>query len=132
MAEFRALVADEDGDDVRRELRTLTGLDVEEAQARRLLNDVAQFTAHLGDTEEPREAIAHRWLTEIYEPLAGMLPASARSRMDPAEFFHEVLVHRWYLSERAGREVDIFETARDYIKTELSNRPEEPALTLDL
>src|SRR3712207_5357339 len=33
-----------------RELRTLTGLDVEEAQARRLLNDLAQFAAHLGDT----------------------------------------------------------------------------------
>jgi Domain of unknown function (DUF4032)/Lipopolysaccharide kinase (Kdo/WaaP) family len=115
-----------------RELRTLTGLDVEEAQARRLLNDLAQFTAHLGDTEEPREAIADRWLREIYEPLADMLPASARSRMDAAQFFHEVLEHRWYLSERAGREVDIFDTAEDYIRTVLNKRPEEPALTLDL
>jgi hypothetical protein len=115
-----------------RELRTLTGLDVEEAQARRLLNDLAQFAAHLGDTEEPREAIAHRWLTEIYEPLTAMMPAPARGRIEPAEFYHEVLVHRWYLSERAGREIDIFATAEDYIQTELGKRSEEPTLTMDL
>jgi tRNA A-37 threonylcarbamoyl transferase component Bud32 len=115
-----------------RELRTLTGLDVEEAQARRLLNDLAQFAAALGDTQEPREAVAHRWLTEIYEPLTDMMPASARARVEPAEFYHEVLVHRWYLSERAGREVDIFETASDYIENVLSTRPEEPPLPAEL
>jgi hypothetical protein len=112
----------------RRELRTLTGLDVEEAQARRLLNDLARFTASVGETDEPREAVAHRWLTEIYEPLVEMMPASQRGRTEPAEFFHEVLVHRWYLSERAGREVDIFETASDYIATVLQDEPEEPVL----
>jgi hypothetical protein len=34
-------------------------------------------------------------------------------------------VHRWYLSERAGHEVDIFETARDYIDTVLTAKPVE-------
>jgi hypothetical protein len=115
-----------------RELRTLTGLDVEEAQARRLLNDIAQFSAHLGETEEPREAIAHRWLTEIYEPLTAMMPATQRGRMEEAEFYHEVLVHRWYLSERAGREVNIFDTAADYVATVLRQRPEEPVVTVDI
>jgi hypothetical protein len=115
-----------------RELRTLTGLDVEEAQARRLLNDLARFTANLGETEEPREAVAHRWLTEIYEPLVAMMPATQRGRLEPAEFYHEVLIHRWYLSERAGREVGIFDTAADYVATVLAKRPEEPELTIEL
>ena len=111
-----------------RELRTVTGLDVEEAQARRLLNDIARFTAHSGIGHEKREIAANRWLTEIYEPLVAMVPRELRGRLEPAEIFHEVLVHRWFLSERAGHEVDIFETARDYIANVLSSRPDE-ALT---
>src|SRR3712207_6338945 len=87
-----------------RELRTLTGLDVEEAQARRMLNDIARFSAHLSLGNEKREEAAHRWLTEIYEPLVAMVPRSMRGRLEPAEIFHEVLTHRWFLSERAGRE----------------------------
>ena len=108
-----------------RELRTLTGLDVEEGQARRLLNDIAWFSAHLDLDNDKREVAANRWLTEIYEPLVAMVPRELRGRLDPAEVFHEVLVHRWYLSERAGCEVDIFDTARDYIETVLAAKPDE-------
>jgi hypothetical protein len=107
-----------------RELRTLTGLDVEEAQARRMLNDIARYSAHVG-LQEKREVAANRWLTEIYEPLVAMVPRGLRGRLEPAEVFHEVLVHRWFLSERAGHEVDIFETARDYIATVLARKPDE-------
>jgi tRNA A-37 threonylcarbamoyl transferase component Bud32 len=112
-----------------RELRTLTGLDVEEAQARRMLNDIARFGAHLGLGSDNREEVANRWLTEIYEPLVAMVPRDLVGRLEPAEVFHEVLVHRWFLSERAGREVDIFDTARDYIDNVLVAKPEE-ALTV--
>ncbi len=112
-----------------RELRTLTGLDVEEQQARRLLNDIAWFAAHLGLDNERREEAASRWLNEIYEPLVAMVPRDLRGRLEPAEIFHEVLVHRWFLSERAGREVDIFDTARDYIENVLVDKPEEAMAT---
>jgi hypothetical protein len=44
--------------------------------------------------------------------------------------FHEILVHRWYLSERAGREVPLFEAARDYMDTVLTQKPDE-AVTAD-
>jgi hypothetical protein len=115
----------------RRELRTLTGLDVEEAQARRMLNDIARFIAQEELQEEPREVAAHRWLTTIYEPLVAMVPRPLRGRLESPELFHEILVHRWYLSERAGQEVDIFETARDYIDNVLTSKPEE-ALTVPL
>ena len=112
-----------------RELRTLTGLDTEEAQARRMLNDIARYTAHLGLGQEKREVAAHRWLTDIYEPLVAMIPRNLRGRLEPAEVYHEVLVHRWFLSERAGHEVDIFETARDYIDAVLSGKPDEVLAT---
>ena len=108
-----------------RELRTLTGLDVEEAQARRMLNDLARFIAHRDLGREPREVAAALWLNEVYEPLVALVPRELRGRLEPAEVFHEVLVHRWYLSERAGHEVDFFETARDYIDNVLTTKPDE-------
>ena len=131
------IVTDFDGDRVQiqpkvvelghhqRELQALTGMNVEDGQARRLLNDLAAFTAHYDLGGEDRSLVANRWLTEIYEPISAMVPPEARGKLEPAEVFHEILVHRWLLSEQAGDEVDIFETARDYIDNELTRRPDE-------
>ena len=99
---------------------------MEENQARRLLNDLASFTAHHGLQGEGPEVVANRWLIQIYEPIKAMVPPELRGRLEPAEIFHEILVHRWFLSEAAGHEVDIFETARNYIATELPRRPRMP------
>jgi hypothetical protein len=130
-------VTDFDGDRVRiqpkvveaghhqRELQGLTGLHVEDAQARRLLNDLASYTAALNLGREDRHVVANRWLDEIYEPIAAMIPADASGKLETAEIFHEVLAHRWYLAERAGHDVDIFEAAADYIATVLKHKPDE-------
>jgi hypothetical protein len=107
----------------RRELQALTGLNVEDAQAQRLLNDIASFTAHFDLGREDRSLVANRWLVEIYEPIMAMVPPAARGKLEPAEIFHEILVHRWYLSERAGHEIGIFDTARDYIEHVLPEKP---------
>ena len=105
-----------------RRLQGLTGLDVEESQARRLLNDMdAYAAAHRLQAEDPM-IVAHRWLTEVFEPLRAMVPADLRPVIEPAELYHDVLVHRWYLSERAGHEVDFFEAARSYIDAVLPSR----------
>ncbi|MBB6628606.1 DUF4032 domain-containing protein [Nocardioides sp. KIGAM211] len=137
------IVTDFDGDQVRiqprvvelghhqRELQALTGLNVEDAQARRLLNDIAAFAAHFDLGREDRALVANRWLTKIYEPLMAMVPPEARGKLEPAEIFHEILVHRWYLSERAGTMVDIFDTARDYIYNVLAQKPEEAVAAAD-
>src|SRR3954471_15096516 len=80
------IVTDWDGDKVRiqpkvveaghhrRELQGLTGLHVEDAQARRLLNDIASYTASLNLGREDRHLVASRWLDEIYEPVVRMIP----------------------------------------------------------
>jgi hypothetical protein len=137
------VVTDFDGDRVRiqpkavelghhrRELQALTGLDVEDAQAQRLLNDLARFIAYYDLGREDRGIAANRWLTEIFEPIMAMVPADKRGKLEPAEIFHEILVHRWYLSERAGHEVGIFETARDYIDHVLATKPDELVTTED-
>ena len=135
------IVTDFDGDKIRiqtkvvelghhqRELQGLTGLHVEDRQARRLLNDLASFTAHFDLGREDRNLVANRWLTEIYEPIQAMVPAGARGKLEPAEVFHEILQHRWYLSEQRGASVDTFEAAADYIDNVLSTKPDEAVAT---
>jgi hypothetical protein len=41
-------------------------------------------------------------------------PPELASRLSPAEIFHEVLEHRWFLSEKAGRDVGTTAAARSY------------------
>jgi len=131
------IVTDFDGDRIRiqpkavelghhrRELQALTGLDVEDAQARRLLNDIAWYVAAHDLGREDREISASRWLTEMYEPAIALVPPEARTKLEPAEIFHEMLVHRWYLSERAGHEVGLLDSAPDYIANVLTTKPDE-------
>ena len=59
---------------------------------------------------------ASRWLEEVYNPVIAAVPEDLRDRLQPAEIFSEVLEHRWYMSETAGRDVGIMAAARDYIK----------------
>ena len=55
----------------RRRLLTLTGLDAQENQARRMLNDLARFRAALEEEEGkpvPESVAAYRWRAEVFEP----------------------------------------------------------------
>ena len=106
-----------------RELQGLTGLVVEDALARRMLNDMGAFAAYWQLGEMPREYIGQRWLRETYEPLVARIPPEHRATLDPAQFFHDVLVHRWFLSERAGEEVGLWETVDDYVENVLPSLP---------
>jgi hypothetical protein len=103
----------------------MTGLDVEDNQARRLLNDLAAYTAHHDLGGENRSIVAHRWLTTVYEPITAMVPPSMRGKLEPAEVFHEILEHRWFLSEQRGHPVHTVDAAQSYIDTVLTARPEE-------
>jgi hypothetical protein len=117
-----------------RELRRLTGLEVQENQARRLLNDIAAFGAHLSRVEgrpRPQAVVAARWIAEVYEPVVAMIPPELRGRLEPAELFHELLEHRYYLSEQAGHEVDNQTALRSYLDSVLRFRPEERVILVD-
>jgi hypothetical protein len=73
----------------------------------------------------PLAAAANRWLREIYRPVIGMVPPHLSSRLDEAEIFHEILEHRWFLSEAAGRDVGTTAAAKDYIATVLPQVPDD-------
>jgi hypothetical protein len=112
----------------RRELFRLTGLEVQERQARRLLNDIRAYRAYLEQKAGgpvPESFAAHRWLAEIYQPVVEAIPADLVGRLAPAEVFHEVLEHRWFLSEQARRDVGTTEATQSYFATVLPRTPKE-------
>ncbi len=112
----------------RRELFRLTGLEVQERQARRLLNDIRAFRAYLEQKSGgpvPESFAAHRWLAEVYQKVVDAIPADLAGRLAPAEVFHEVLEHRWFLSEQAKRDVGTAEAAESYFRTVLPQTPRE-------
>ena len=117
-----------------RELRRRTGLEVQENQARRLLNDIAAFRAWI-EHHEGRPisdaAAAARWLADVYEPIVDRVPPDLQTRLEPPELFHELLEHRWFLSESQGREVTNEEALHSLLSTVLPQRPEERTLLTD-
>jgi len=110
----------------RRMLR-LTGLDVEENQARRLLNDLDEFRARISRFDD-EEMAAHEWLTRVFEPVVKAIPWDLRAKLEPAEVFHQLLEHRWYLSQGKGKSVPLAEALSSYIDDVLRHRRDEATL----
>ncbi|MFD5637716.1 DUF4032 domain-containing protein [Streptomyces sp. NPDC127077] len=127
-----------------RQLLRLTGLDTEENQARRLLNDLESWMATQDDyapgssapgsparggsatgtlpgqrAERPPaarpEVLAHRWVRDVFRPTVRAVPPELRGSMDPAELYHELLEHRWFLSERAQHDIGLDAAVKDYV-----------------
>ena len=111
-----------------RRLLRLTGLDVEENQARRLLNDLDTYQAATGRQAEDEEIVAHEWLATCFEPVVRAIPRDLRGKLEPAELYHEVLEHRWYLSEASGRDVGLTDAVQSYIGGVLVHKPDEAAV----
>jgi hypothetical protein len=116
-----------------RQLYRQTGISAEEHQAQRLLNDIASFRAYLEqrDGRPVSETLAaHRWLEEVYDPVVAAIPGRLRGRLAPPEIFHEILEHRWYMSEAAGQDVGTTAAAQSYFATELPTVP--PQVSTDV
>jgi hypothetical protein len=111
-----------------RRLIRLTGLDVEENQARRLLNDLDEFRARSKKEWADEEMYAHEWLTRVFEPVVRAIPYELRAKLEPAEVFHQVLEHRWYLSQANGRSVPLAEVLTSYINDVLRHRRDEATI----
>ncbi|MCY1142674.1 DUF4032 domain-containing protein [Actinoplanes sp. Pm04-4] len=109
-----------------RRLLRLTGLDAEENQARQLLNDLDTYRAESLLTDE--QQAAHRWLTEVFEPVVRAVPASLRRKLEPQEIFTQVIQHKWLLSEQAGRDVGMAAAVQSYLTDVLAKKPDEQAV----
>jgi hypothetical protein len=121
-----------------RELQALTGLDVQENQARRLLNDIRSFRAYLERSAQlvsngglvTDHLAAMRWIAEVFQPAIDGIPPEARRKLEPAELYHQILEHRWFMSERAGREIRTEDARDDYVRTVLEHLPDEKQVVL--
>lgn len=111
-----------------RRLIRLTGLDVEENQARRLLNDLDEYSRDHHRNGADEEVLAHEWLSNVYEPVMLSVPKDLSGKLEPAEVFHQVLEHRWYISENAGHDISLSEAVDSYVKNVLSMRRDEESL----
>jgi tRNA A-37 threonylcarbamoyl transferase component Bud32 len=116
----------------RHRLLRLTGLDAQENQARRMLNDIARFReAQQRKSKRPlsESVVASRWRQEVFEPTVAAVPDELWGRLPAAEIFHQVLEHRWFLSEAAKKDVGIEEAVKSYVESELPmRRPERIVL----
>lgn len=115
----------------RRRLLQLTGLDVQENQARRLLNDILGYRAWLevrGGAPVPEQVGALRWMVEVFEPTLAAAPAELRAKLEDAEIFHQILEHRWFMSEQAGVDVGTEAAAADYLAGVLASARDERTL----
>ena len=70
------------------------------------------------------EYSAHLWVSQIFEPIVRAIPRDLSGKLEPAEAVHEILEHRWYMSEAAGFDVGTTAAARSYFQTVLPGVPE--------
>jgi hypothetical protein len=59
------------------------------------------------------------------------IPDELRGKLEPVEVFHEVIRHKWFLSEREGRDVGVREAVDSYMATILPGAPEERLVLAD-
>jgi hypothetical protein len=108
-------------------LASLTGLVAGENQARRMLNDIQEYAAHLhagSGRHVPFNVAAVRWLDRVFEPAIASIPPDLLDRLEAAEIFHQLLEHRWYMAERSGTTVPMVDVVADYLRL-LSEAPVE-------
>jgi hypothetical protein len=108
-----------------RRLLRLTGLDAEENQARRLLNDLDSYRAAYGDPEVDEEMLAHEWLVRVFEPVVRAIPRDLKGKLEPAEVFHQLLDHRWFMAQNQSREIPLAEAVSSYVQDVLRHRRDE-------
>lgn len=108
-----------------KKLLQLTGLHVQDGQAQRLLGEMEVYRAVRYGGKLPLEAVAHRWMVREYEPVVALIPEQLREKLEPAQIFHEILDHRWFLSQNEHRFVPLMEAAASYFQRVLPGHRDE-------
>jgi hypothetical protein len=82
-------------------------------------------------TIEAAGLFKRRWLGEVYQKVVDAIPAEHRARLEPIEVFHEVIEHKWYLSEKEGADVGFDRALRSYLDSVLPHSADERQLVVD-
>jgi hypothetical protein len=110
----------------RRLLHGLTALVAGDRQAALMLNEIKELQAKLSAQHKYTQSLsmaAHRWLEQTYRPTTQRLREALGPRDDETELYCQVLEHKWYLSERAKKDVGHKIALEDYIKNRLAPQP---------
>ena len=113
-----------------RRLMNLTGLDAQENQARRLLGAIDAYRAQT-DPHGDEAIAAHRWTQEVFQPLIAHIPRELRDKLEAAEIMHQLIDHRWRLSEREGSDVELSDALPSFIEEELRTLRDEAILMIN-
>ena len=111
-----------------RKFMRLTGMDVGEHQARRLLGDIDAWRATHDMQDVPLEEAAHDWLTDVFAPIVRAIPRELAGKLEPAQLYHEFLEHRWYMAQQAGHDVSRDDALTSYVETILPSKRDEAVL----
>ena len=111
-----------------RKFMRLTGMDVGEHQARRLLGDIDAWRATHDMQDVPLEEAAHDWLTDVFAPIVRAIPRELAGKLEPAQLYHEYLEHRWYMAQQAGHDIPREEALASYITNILQSKRDEAVL----
>jgi hypothetical protein len=114
---MRTIVTDRDYH--RHQLHTLTGIVAGDRQAAQMLNDINELRATLSEERGqsvPTSVAAYRWQTERYEPTIARLAPLEGPERDAPELYCEMLEHKWFMSERAQRDVGLDVATEDFLE----------------
>jgi len=106
----------------RDQLASLTGIESEEMQARKMMNEIHEVQATLSQTSDsstPLSVAAYHWLENVYRPTVERLEPFLGPGQDLPEMYCQVLEHKWYLSEQARQDVGHQAAVEDYIQNYL-------------
>jgi len=109
----------------RNQLMEITGIFAEDRQAQQITNEIHELRANMSRSGNPNitlEAVAYHWLEHVYKPIIEQLrpfmqtPDHPKYNADPVELYCQILEHKWYLSERAQRDVGHQAAVEDFIR----------------
>jgi hypothetical protein len=107
----------------RKKLHSLTGIAAEELQAKLILNEISELKATHSKNEGrpfPMTIIAHQWMNQNYLPTIERL--EVLEDLDEApEVYCQVLEHKWFLSEKAKKDIGLEKAIQDYKNRILKN-----------
>lgn len=98
-------------------LHSLTGIEAEEMQARQLVNEIQEY--RISKSEDLHRSLslssaAYQWISDLFRPYSAELLEMDNSGLDAVDLYCELLDHKWYLSERAQRDVGHEATLKDF------------------
>lgn len=122
-----------DRDYHRHQLHNLTGIVAGNRQATLMINEIRETKAMLSQAwnrSVPLSVASYHWLTERFQPAADKLCRIVAVADEIPEAYCQVLEHKWFLSEKAGKDVGLQKALEDYVRMKTSARePLAPTTT---